>query len=135
MGFWWDLSGKSEFFMVPVADRTSDTLLDIITEYIEPRSTIILYCWKAYDCLSKQGYQHLKVNHSVDFVDPDTAAHSNTNEWHWRDNKHLVPKYGRRKAHFVGYLAASYFKLHYTDPTRRLHYFSKVAAELYLPSP
>ena len=122
------------FFMVPVADRTSDTLLSIISEYIEPGSTIISDCWKAYDCLSKEGYQHLKVNHSVNFVDPSTKAHTNTIERHWRNTKNLVPKYGRRKAHFVGYLAVSYFKLHYTDPTRRLHFFSLAAAQLYPPS-
>lgn len=123
-----------EFFMVPVADRTSATLLEIIRNYIHPGSTIISDCWKAYDCLGSEGYQHLKVNHSLNFVDPDTGAHTNRIERHWRDTKNLVPKYGRRKAHFIGYLCVAYFKLHYPDPTRRLHFFCNAAATLYPPS-
>ena len=95
------------FFMVPVPDRTSDTLLAIIKEYIEP-GTIISDCWKAYDCLGSEGYTHLKVNHKLNFVDPKTGAHTNRIERHWRDAKNLVPKYGRRKAHFVGYLSVAY---------------------------
>ena len=120
--------------MVPVADRTSATLLDVIHQYIENGSTIVSDCWKAYDCLEKEGYKHLKVNHSVNFVYPDTGAHTNRIERYWRDVKNLVPKYGRRKAHFVGYLSVAYFKLHHEDPTRRLHYFCKAAADLYPPS-
>ena len=60
-----------EFFMVPVADRTLATLLDVMHQYIENGSTIGFDCWKAYDCLENKGYKHLKVNHSVNFVDPD----------------------------------------------------------------
>ena len=90
-------------FMIPVDDRTSATLLSVIKDYIEPGTTIISDCWKAYDCLASEGYKHFKVN----FVDPDTGAHTNRIEQHWRDAKNLVPKYCRRKAHFLGYLAVA----------------------------
>ena len=30
--------------------------------------------WKAYDCLQDEGYNHLTVNHSLNFIDPDTGA-------------------------------------------------------------
>ena len=119
--------------MVPVEARDCDTL-SIIKEKIEPGTTIISDCWRAYNCLSTEGFKHLTVNHSMNFVDPQTAAHTNTIERRWRDVKNLVPKYGRRKTHFVGYLAASYFKLAIQDPSRRLHVFLEAAAHLYPPT-
>lgn len=48
-------------FMVPVEDRGSKTLLDIIKHWIEPGTTIISDYWKAYDCLGQEGFEHLKV--------------------------------------------------------------------------
>ena len=120
-----------ECFMVPVEERNKDTLLTIIKERIQPGTTIISDCWRAYECLEDEGYQHLKVNHSVNFVDPVSKAHTNTIERRWRDTKNLVPKYGRRKEHFVGYLATSYFKLAHKHTPSRLHVFLEAAAHLY----
>ena len=67
-----------DFFAVPVKKRNSATLLECIREFIEPGTTIISDCWKAYDCLTQEGYKHLKVNHKLNFVDPKTKAHTNT---------------------------------------------------------
>ena len=120
-----------DFFFLPVQQRNSETLLRCISENIEPGTTIISDCWRAYDCLSKEGFTHLTVNHSVNFKDPDTGAHTNTIERRWRDVKNLIPKYGRRKTHFVGYLATAYFKICIPDGTRRLHVFLKAASKLY----
>ena len=93
-------------FMIPVDDRTSAICHQRLYT-VEPGTTIISDCWKAYDCLASEGYKHFKVNHKVNFVDPDTGAHTNRIERHWRDAKNLVPKYSRTKAHFVGYLAVA----------------------------
>ncbi|XP_068237043.1 uncharacterized protein [Palaemon carinicauda] len=123
-----------EFFLVPVETQDRDTLLSLIKERIEPGTTIISDCWQAYNCLAEEGFKHLTVNHSLHFVDPQTQAHTNTVERKWRDVKNLVPKYGRRKKHFVGYLATSYFKLHVSEPSQRLHAFLKAAAHLYQPT-
>nr|XP_027219207.1 uncharacterized protein LOC113811624 [Penaeus vannamei] len=104
-----------DLFLVPVEDRTSDTLLAVIKERIAPGSIIISDCWKAYNCLSDEGFEHLTVNHSYHFVDPDTQAHTKTIEQQWREAKRKVPLCGRRKKHFAGYLARCMFLMHYQD--------------------
>ena len=120
-------------FVVPVQNRNRDTLLTIIKDRILPGTTIISDCWKAYDCLESEGFKHLTVNHSYNFVDPDTGAHTNTIERQWREIKRKVPVFGRKKAHYVGYLATALFKMKHADVKRRFHVFIKEAANLYPP--
>ena len=74
---------SNDCFFVPVASRDSETLVSIIKTYIKPGTTIISDYWKAYDCLTKEGYEYLTVNHSVCFKDPHIAAHTNTIESLW----------------------------------------------------
>jgi len=78
---------SGETFLVPVPDRTTDTLMTIIRDWIEPGSTVISDSWAAYHDLGAQGYTHQTVNHSIQFVDPTTVAHTNTTESTWRSAK------------------------------------------------
>ena len=45
-------------------------LLPIIKDWIAPGTTIMSDYWKAYNCLEREGYVHLKVNHKITFKDP-----------------------------------------------------------------
>lgn len=69
--------GSGEIFMVPVETRDRKTLLPIIEAWILPGTTIHSDFWRAYDCLNDEGYNHLKVNHSLEYVDADTGACTN----------------------------------------------------------
>ena len=122
-----------EFFAIPVPKRDSATLLEAIRQHILPGTTVISDCWRAYNCLSDEGYRHMTVNHSINFVDPVTGAHTNTIERKWRDLKALIPHYGRRPEQFIAYLALAYFKLHFRNVNQRLHAFFKMAAAMYPP--
>ncbi|XP_046663007.1 uncharacterized protein LOC124355897 [Homalodisca vitripennis] len=102
-----------ESFLVPVDQRDRDTLLDIIQQWVLPGTTIVSDCWRAYNCLGDEGFRHLTVNHSINFVDPNTGAHTNTIERHWREVRANIPRYGVRTDHFVGYLAEFLFKTKY----------------------
>jgi len=69
-----------ETFLVPVPDRTSDTLMVTIRDWIEPGTMVISDSWAAYRNLGAQVYTRHTVNHSIQFVDPSTGAHTNTIE-------------------------------------------------------
>ena len=56
-------------FMVPVDHRDATTLLLIIHNHIAPGTTVISDLWAAYNTLGTQGYQHLTINHTYNFVD------------------------------------------------------------------
>jgi transposase-like protein len=121
------------FFIVPVPDRTANTLLEIIKEWIHPGTTIISDCWSSYNRLGMQGFQHLTVNHSLNFVDPVTRTHTQNIECLWRSMREVIPKYGRSDKHMLGYLAEFYWKTFFPNKGARLHYLLLQAAELYKP--
>jgi hypothetical protein len=51
---------------------------------------------------NEKGYNHLTVNHSVNFKDPETGAHSNTIKSTWRHAKVTLPNYKRKKNSMEG---------------------------------
>lgn len=65
-------------FVVPVDKRDKNTLLSVFRDRIEQGSIITSDCWKLYNCLQDRDNRHLTVNHSLNFVDPATHAHTNT---------------------------------------------------------
>ncbi|KAK7789573.1 hypothetical protein R5R35_007507 [Gryllus longicercus] len=85
--------GSSRCFFKVVECRSKDILLDIIKNYIKPKSILISDCWKAYDCLKDEGFTHLKVNHSITFKDPESGAHTNSIEGTWSAIKRSFPRH------------------------------------------
>ena len=81
-------------FLVPVERRDKDTLIPIIRAQILPGTCVMSDMWKAYDCLQDEGYNHLTVNHSLNFVDPDTGAHTQRIENTWWGIKRSMPRTG-----------------------------------------
>ena len=66
-------NGKCYFEVVP--NREATTLLAIIYEKVASGSTIYSDCWSSYEKISKLGFQHHTVNHSYNFLDPDTGSY------------------------------------------------------------
>ena len=95
-----------------VEARKKESLLPIIRDWVLPGSSVISDCWSAYKCLEDEGFQHLSVNHSLNFVDPETGAHTNSIEGTWSAIKRDMPR-NYDKNHFDSYLGESMW--------RRLH--------------
>ena len=76
-----------ESFMFTVPDRSGPILLPIIQQSILPGTTIMSDMWAAYGGIAAMGFQHLQVNHTYNFVDPVTGAHTQNVECSWKNAK------------------------------------------------
>ena len=97
----------NEVFMVPVENRTADTLLPLIQRFILPGTVVVSDLWRAYGGIGNlpQGYLHLTVNHTVNFVDPATGATTNHIESTWQKAKQKhKERYGTARQLLQSYL-------------------------------
>jgi len=78
---------------------------------------------------------HYSVNHSKNYVDPDTGAHTQTIEGLWSHVKDYLPSHGMKPCDLVSYLGAfmwvRYCKQRKLD---KFIYFLKCAAEIRPPT-
>ncbi len=89
-----------------VSDRSKTTLIEIIRRRIRPGTTIVSDCWAAYTGLETYGYTHKTVNHSVNFVDPISLAHTQKVESMWFLSKRRNKKEcGTSRKLLVSYIA------------------------------
>ena len=86
--------GAGNYFMVEVADRSASTLLPIIFKHLRPGTTIISDEWRAYSSLASRGMIHLTVNHSLNFVNPNNGAHTQSIESTWSQVKRMMRSAG-----------------------------------------
>lgn len=127
--------GSNKCFMQVVANRSRNTLLPIIRQRILPCTTIMSDCWRAYSCLGTQGYGHMTVNHSVNFVDPVTAAHTNSIEGTWSATKRSLST-NHVQGQFDTYLAEYVWRRKYRDKsvTELFRAFLRHATQLHPPA-
>lgn len=95
-----------KMFLKIVEKRNEETLIDLIKTHIKPNSIIISDCWKSYDKLGEiKGYEiHFKVNHSQNYVDPISGAHTNSIEGTWNGIKQGIKPRNRTKKNIEEYL-------------------------------
>ena len=98
------VTGKC-FFEV-VANRSEAVLLEVIRRKIRKGTTIMSDSHRSYTNLEQHGYVHFKVNHSLNFVDPNTQAHTQTIEATWGALKMFLRSVGRNLGpHLEEYIA------------------------------
>ena len=102
---------KPRIFLISIPDRSRESIEKAIQEWVEPGTIIITDCLRSYDHLEELGYHHFNVNHSENFVDPVTSAHTERIEglWHWiRSN--AIPRSGCQLHEIDFYLAAYLYR-------------------------
>lgn len=62
-------------FIEPLSDNTRNVLLTAVKKRIHLGATIVSNHWQTRERLKGQGYIHLTVDHSCNFLDPATGAY------------------------------------------------------------
>ena len=122
-------TGRTLTFRVP--DRTRETLVTrLVQEFIQPGTVILSDKFSPYFNLNDIGYANLMVNHSENFVDPYTGAHTNTIEGVWNSvKKKLKRMRGTFKHQLPSYLDE--FNWQRVYPSARFEMMLQHIAELY----
>jgi transposase-like protein len=85
-------------FVQVVQNRTAETLHDIISRHVAPGSIVHTDLWRGYIGISElNNITHGTVNHSQNFVDPNTGVHTNTIEGLWNGIKLNISPRNRTK--------------------------------------
>ena len=91
---------------MPIENKKEETLLAIIEKHVRPGSIVNTDCFKSYDNLEeKLKLKHYTVNHSQNFVDPETGCHTNTIESTWWAVKRSFRSSHTRHENFAEHLA------------------------------
>lgn len=95
-------------FLIPCPGnrRTAAVLLPLIQSNVLPGSIIHTDQWAAYNQLTftTTGFTHLTVNHSVNFVDPLTGCHTNTQEGMWHHVKRRMENHQKLENVFIDFM-------------------------------
>ena len=93
-----ELENNNKFFFKIVENRSSNILLNLINENIASGSIIMSDMWRGYNnletLLAENNYTHLQVNHSQNFINPLTGAHTQAIEAFWSVMKRKLRRLG-----------------------------------------
>ena len=90
---------QTRFWLVP--DRTRATLFPLIFNNVKPGTQIHSDCFSAYNTLGNHNnYLHLRVNHSISFVDPG-GIHTQNIEAKWSSAKQSLNEGGRTRQKYI----------------------------------
>ena len=138
-GFGLTPRGSLDVVIIQVpSNRSRKTLLPLIDKHCLPGTIFCSDGWKAYhklrEHLQLEDIDHFSVNHSENYVDPESGAHTQTIEGVWRNCKDFLPSFGLKPAYLHTYLGT--FCWYRYCKQRKLDmflHFLKCAAEIHQP--
>ena len=120
-------------------NRSRETLIPIIERFCLNGTIFDSDCWKAYfkldEHINLEDCQYFSVNHSKNYVDPETGAHTQTIEGLWSHVKNFLPIRGMKPHDLSSYLG--HFMWDRFCKQRKLDkfvHFLRCAAEIRPPS-
>ena len=110
-----------------VSDTKQHTLVPIIKTKVFPDSIVYTDSYRSYNSLDVAGFQHHRVNHSLEFVTPSNRRnHINGIENFWNQSKRILRKYnGIPKESFPLFLQECVWRFNYPTPAERLAVLKK----------
>ncbi|KAI4293388.1 hypothetical protein PAPHI01_2662 [Pancytospora philotis] len=84
--------------MIPIANRTKETLLSILARFVHAGSRMRSDKWRGYIGAAELFAAHKTVNYSLHFKDPITGVHTNTIEGNWAVVKAQTPIRSRTRS-------------------------------------
>ena len=104
------------------SNRSRKDLLPYIDQYCKTGTIFCSDGWKAYNKLQNnlelEDILHFSVNHSENFVDPETGAHTQTIEGFWRQCKAYLPSFGLKPKYLRLYIG-SFLWLRYSKQRKQ----------------
>lgn len=101
VGIW---QSKTQCRFIRVPNRTKQTLNAVIHRYVAAGSYIETDRWAGYNDLNALGYVHTTVNHTENYVDPITGAHTNEIEGAWNAIKDPYKRMHGNRKHLQSHL-------------------------------
>jgi transposase-like protein len=98
-------TGEMRVIVCPNNLRNAATLEPLILQNVIPGTTVITDEWPGYRNLNALGYVHQTVNHSRNFVNPATGAHTQKIESNWRPLKQRLCRGGVKRKDLGMHLA------------------------------
>lgn len=107
---------ERKLFIETIADRSAETIMEVISRHLLPGSIVHTDFWKSYLGLHELGMTHGRVNHSKHFRDPATGVNTNTVEGTNNGIKMTIAPRNRNFNHVEDYLSVFIWRrLHEKD--------------------
>lgn len=116
-----DFENGGQVFFKKIDNRRRETLNPIILNATTEEAIVYSDKWAAYDNLDEENRVHLSVNHSQNYIDPDTGANTQRIESMWNACKNWLLSHNyQRRSKLEDYLSEYCYRYNHAKSFRFL---------------